>query len=114
LREWEEHGLRQLVALIAGQEIGSKEEQLGLAARGRYGPGKVLMVGDAPGDQSAALANGALFYPVDPGHEDESWQRFFEEALPRFFAGTYAGDYMAAQIARFEQLLPERPPWKQF
>ena len=37
-----------------------------------------------------------LFYPIDPGCEDESWQRFFEEALPRFFAGTYAGEYMDA------------------
>ena len=33
-------------------------------------------------------------------------------ALPRFFAGTYAGDYMAAQLARFEALLPDRPPWE--
>ena len=54
-----------------------------------------------------------LFYPIDPGCEDESWQRFFEEALPRFFAGTYAGDYMDAQLARFVALLPERPPWKE-
>ena len=70
------------------------------------------MVGDAPGDCNAARANGVLFYPIDPGYEDESWQRFFEEALPRFFAGTFAGDYMDAQVARFEALLPERPPWK--
>jgi hypothetical protein len=70
------------------------------------------MVGDAPGDWNAARANGALFYPIDPGNEDESWRRFFEEALPRFFAGTYAGDYMATQIERFETLLPERPTWR--
>ena len=57
-------------------------------------------------------ANGVLFYPIDPGGEDESWQRFFEEALPRFFAGNYAGEYMDAQLARFLELLPERPPWK--
>ena len=70
------------------------------------------MVGDALGDWNAARANGVLFYPIDPGCEDESWQRFFEEALPRFFAGTFAGEYMDAQLARFEALLPERPPWK--
>ena len=70
------------------------------------------MVGDAPGDWKAAKANGVLFYPIDPGAEDESWQRFFEEALPRFFAGTFAGDYMDAQIDRFEALLPERPTWR--
>ena len=112
VREWEEHGLRPFVSLIAGQEMGSKQEHLALSAAGRYEPEKILMVGDAPGDRSAALANGVLFYPIDPGSEDASWQRFFEEALPRFFEGTYAGAYMNAQIGRFEQLLPERPTWR--
>jgi phosphoglycolate phosphatase-like HAD superfamily hydrolase len=111
-REWDEHGLREHVALIAGQECGSKKEHLALTAVGRYEPAHVLMVGDAPGDWNAAKANGVLFYPIDPGFEDVSWQRFFEEALPRFFAGRYAGEYMDAQLARFEALLPERPPWK--
>jgi phosphoglycolate phosphatase-like HAD superfamily hydrolase len=111
-REWEEHGLRPYVALIAGQELGSKQEHLALTAVGRYQPERILMVGDAPGDRKAAQANGVLFYPIDPGSEDDSWRRFFEEALPRFFAGTYAGEYMAAQMARFENLLPERPTWR--
>jgi phosphoglycolate phosphatase-like HAD superfamily hydrolase len=110
-REWEEHGLAGHVGLIAGQELGSKKEHLALAAAGRYDPDKILMVGDAPGDRKAAEANGVLFFPIDPGHEDESWQRFFEEALPRFFAGTYRGPYMDEQIARFDALLPETPPW---
>lgn len=112
-REWEEHGLKKHVGLIAGQELGSKKEHLGLAAGSdRYERTKVLMIGDAPGDRKAAEANGVLFYPIDPGQEDESWQRFHDEALPRFFAGTYAGSYMNQQIARFEKLLPEKPPWK--
>jgi phosphoglycolate phosphatase-like HAD superfamily hydrolase len=111
-REWDEHELKEHVALIAGQECGSKKEHLALTAVGRYEPAQILMVGDAPGDWNAAKANGVLFYPIDPGHEDGSWQRFFEEALPRFFTGTYAGEYMNAQLARFEALLPERPPWK--
>ena len=109
-REWEEHDLARHVALIAGQEMGSKAEHLATAAAG-YDRGKVLMVGDAPGDRKAAEANGALFYPIDPGREDESWARFHDEALPRFFAGTYAGPYMAEQVARFERLLPATPPW---
>lgn len=112
VREWEEHGLRRLVSSIAGQELGSKRELLLRAAAGRYQPGRMLMVGDAPGDLKAAEAVGALFYPIDPGAEDASWQRFFEEALPRFFAGTYAGDYMSERITRFGERLPERPTWK--
>jgi phosphoglycolate phosphatase-like HAD superfamily hydrolase len=111
-REWSEHGLLGQVALLAGQELGSKKEHLALAAAGRYEPAKILMVGDAFGDWDAARACGALFYPIAPGCEEESWQRFFEEALPRYFAGNYAGEYMDAQLAQFVKLLPERPPWK--
>ncbi|WP_165228469.1 HAD family hydrolase [Aquisphaera insulae] len=111
-REWDEHGLRPFVGLIAGQELGSKKEHLALAAVGRYEPHHILMVGDAPGDMSAATANGVLFYPIDPGFEDESWQRFFEEALPKFLNEDYAGAYMDRQVARFQSLLPETPPWK--
>jgi phosphoglycolate phosphatase-like HAD superfamily hydrolase len=111
-REWAEHDLRDQVGLIAGQECGSKKEHLALTAVGRYEPAHILMVGDAPGDYQAARANGVLFYPIDPGFEDVSWQRFFEEALPRFFDESYAGDYMHAQVTRFEALLPDRPPWK--
>ena len=111
-REWREQGIFDLVALIAGQEMGSKAEHLRLAAAAdRYDRQKVLMIGDAPGDRRAAEANGVLFYPINPGSEDDSWRRFHDEALPRFFAGTYAGDYMAERIASFEALLPETPPW---
>lgn len=33
------------------------------------------MIGDAPGDLKAARGNGALFFPVNPGDEEESWKR---------------------------------------
>lgn len=112
VREWEEHGLAGLVALIAGQEMGTKNQHLDLATSGKYPKDRVLMVGDAPGDRKAAEAVGVLFYPIEPGREDTSWKRFHDEALPRFFAGTYAGPYMAERVAAFEALLPETPPWK--
>ncbi|MDX2035964.1 MAG: HAD family hydrolase [Isosphaeraceae bacterium] len=111
-REWSEHGLARHVALIAGQELGSKKEHLSIAAGDRYDHDKILMIGDAPGDQKAAEAVGVLFYPIAPGAEDESWRRFHDEALPRFYAGTYAGDYMNRLIAEFQALLPSTPPWK--
>jgi phosphoglycolate phosphatase-like HAD superfamily hydrolase len=110
-REWEEHSLAGFVHTIAGQELGTKKELLGMAAVGRYEPDRILMVGDAPGDRKAAEAHGVLFFPIEPGREDESWQRFHDEAIPRFFAGAYKGTYMDERIARFEALLPERPPW---
>ncbi len=112
-REWEENGLAELVALIAGQELGGKKEVLALAAGPkRYEREQVLMIGDAPGDQNAAQTNQVLFYPINPGHEAESWQRFHDEALPRFFEGTYAGSYQAERVHEFQSILPETPPWK--
>ena len=106
-REWTEHKIDHFVGLIAGQEQGSKKEHLALAAGGRYEPSRILMIGDAPGDRKAAEANGVLFYPINPGFEDQSWQRFHDEALPRFFNGTYAGEYMADRIAEFEAFARE-------
>jgi phosphoglycolate phosphatase-like HAD superfamily hydrolase len=111
-REWREHDIARYAAVIAGQEMGSKKEHLKLAAGTKYEMDHVLMMGDAPGDLAAARANGALFYPINPGHEDASWERFLKEAADRFFNGNYAGDYEAKLIAEFEKLLPETPPWK--
>ena len=72
-REWKEHNLDGFAAAICGQEIGTKEECLGCASQ--YPPGHALMIGDAPGDYKAAKANDALFYPINPGDEESSWQR---------------------------------------
>ena len=111
-REWEEHDIAKHAAVIAGQEMGSKSEHLKLAAAGKYPAGHVLMIGDAPGDLKAARANGFLFYPIGPGREEQSWQRFHEEAMERFMQGEYAGEYEARLIAEFEAMLPETPPWR--
>ena len=111
-REWREHDISKYAAVIAGQEMGSKKEHLKLTANGKYEKDCVLMVGDAPGDLAAGRANDALFYPINPGHEEASWQRFHDEAIDRFLSRTYAGDYEASLIAEFQKLLPETPPWK--
>jgi len=111
-REWKEHGIARYAAVIAGQEMGKKSEHLALTSRGKYPRNHVLMIGDAPGDLKAARENDALFYPINPGHEEESWQRFYEEALDRFLNETYAGAYEKKLIEEFDKLLPETPPWK--
>ncbi len=111
VREWVEHGIDRQVRAIAGQELGTKTDHLRLAAAGKYPPERILMIGDAPGDFKAARGNHALFFPINPGHEETSWERFFTEALARFFAGTYAGAYEAALIREFDACLPEKPPW---
>lgn len=111
-REWAEHNIDQYVAVIAGQEMGSKTEHLTLTAKGNYPSNHILMIGDAPGDLKAARDVGALFFPVNPGYEEESWERLVEESMDKFFNNEYVGAYEAELIEEFEALLPEVPPWK--
>jgi phosphoglycolate phosphatase-like HAD superfamily hydrolase len=111
IREWQEHDIAGYARVIAGQELGSKKEHLEHAAKGKYQPDHVLMIGDAPGDLQAARANDALFFPINPGREDESWERFYREGFLRFIEGEFAGAYEQALIAEFDKLLPEVPPW---
>jgi len=111
-REWTENGMNHRVRFIAGQEHGSKKEHIKLGAKGKYEDNKILMIGDAPGDMNAAKSNGVLFYPINPGHEEDSWQRFFEEAMDKFFLNEYAGDFETELITEFESYLPDTPPWK--
>ena len=110
-REWAEHEISKFVEIIAGQEMGTKTEHLKFAAVDKYAAEKILMIGDAPGDHKAAKANGVLFYPILPGLEEESWERLHGEALDRFFAGTYAGEYEETLFAEFDGCLPENPSW---
>jgi len=112
VREWQEHDIAPYARVIAGQEMGSKKEHLQYAAKGKYPPGHILMIGDALGDLQAAQANGALFFPINPGDEDKSWERFYKEGMAKFLAGEFAGAYEAALIVEFEKLLPEVPPWR--
>jgi phosphoglycolate phosphatase-like HAD superfamily hydrolase len=111
LREWEEHGIRKDADLIAGQEIGSKKEHLKFAAGGKYEPADCLMIGDAPGDLQAARANQLRFYPVAPGHEEESWNRFHAEVLDLFFKGGYTREMEDDLVRDFNSCLPEKPAW---
>jgi phosphoglycolate phosphatase-like HAD superfamily hydrolase len=112
VREWKENDLADLVRIIAGQELGTKAEHIAMATKGRYRSEQVLMIGDALGDREAAQTNHALFFPINPGKEDASWERFCAEAYDKFLTGQYAGRYEAGLVAEFEALLPETPPWK--
>ena len=107
--EWQEHGIAGYVRAIYGQEAGSKKEILAVSKQ--YGDNKRLMIGDAPGDHQAAVANNCLYYPINPGNEEASWQRLLIEGISRFFEGTFAGEYQQKLIAEFNKYLPATPPW---
>lgn len=112
IREWKEHGIDKYIAVIAGQELGTKGEHLAMATGAKYGPHRILMIGDAPGDRKAAQAVNALFFPINPGHEEASWKEFYQTGCDRFLNGTFDQQYQADLIARFEALLPDKPSWK--
>lgn len=108
--EWAEHGLDKYVTAICGQELGTKKETLVNAKK--YPPQHTLMIGDAPGDHSAAKANNCLFFPINPGDEEASWQSFYEEGIDKFLDGSFAGDYQKKLLDEFDRYLPDKPTWK--
>ena len=110
--EWNAHGLAQFMKVIAGQEMGSKAEHVQYAAKGKYADDKIMLIGDAPGDRDAAAKVDCLYYPILPGEEKRSWNRFKTEALGKFLDGTFAGEYQQMLIDEFNAKLPDQVPWE--
>jgi len=104
-KDWSFSGLTKYTSLIAGQETGTKKEQLKMAANGKYPPEKILMIGDAIGDLEAAQSIDALFFPIMPGSEEDSWLFLKEEALNCFFNNNYKGDYENKLVLKFKDFL---------
>ena len=111
-REWEEHNINSFAQCICGQEMGSKEQHLAATCVGKYAHDHTLMIGDAPGDLKAARSADALFFPIIPNHEVESWQRFSSEGYSHFMKGQFRGAYQNALLAEFEKALPSKAPWE--
>ena len=83
-----------------------------LATQDLAGDERVDQVIIADRDMSAARANDAKYFPVNPGYEELSWELFFKEASNKFFEGDYSQKYEAKLVQKFEKLLPNMPPWK--
>ena len=103
--EWEANGLAYFVDLILNQNIGTKEYCISELIKKGYDPRNVIMVGDAMEDLDVAKRCGICFYPIIITKEVDSWARFQDEAIDRFYDGTYAGDYEAALIKEFKDAL---------
>ena len=104
--------LASYVSVIAGPELGSKIDHFTMAAVNRYPAQAILMIGDAPGDLSTAQSIGCNFFPINPGHEIESWKRFMDGAYTEFLSGGFSDDYQQQINQEFKALLPGTPPWK--
>ena len=101
IEEWEKFSLMDFVDICLTQTEGSKAYCIQEMLKKGYDQNHVLMVGDAPGDQKAAEKNRVLYYPILVKREQYSWQRFVEEALPRFLEETYRGTYQEKVIEEF-------------
>ena len=112
VREWKENDMMKYASAIAGQELGTKTFQIGSAAKGKYPDNQIMMIGDAFGDLEAALKNNILFFPIVPGNENNSWERFINDGFERFLTGNFAGTYENLLISEFKKSLPEIPPWQ--
>lgn len=104
MEEWARCGLLASVDLLCCQDSGSKAACIRALLGKGYTPGHVLMVGDAPGDKTAAEKNGVYFYPILVRHEAECWAEFTAQALPRLLNGRYA-TYNETQQRRFAENL---------
>jgi phosphoglycolate phosphatase-like HAD superfamily hydrolase len=112
LKDWHREDLAKYVSVIAGAELGSKIDHFTMAAVNRYPGSGILMIGDAPGDLTTAQAIGCNFFPINPGHEVESWKQFTEEAYGLFLGGGFSAAYQQQINRKFKSLLPKTPPWK--
>ena len=99
--EWSAHGLLSHVDIILSQDCGSKAHCISEMLKFGYAPGKVLMIGDAPGDADAAKQNGVFYYPILVNKESESWKELIATGLDKLKAGTYGGDYQDKKKKEF-------------
>lgn len=105
LDEWTRHELSVHVDVMLGQEAGTKAYCIEQLKKFGFDETHVLMVGDAPGDLTAAEKNGVLYYPILVGKEKFSWDRFRHEALGKFIDGSFAGAYQQMLIDEFNDNL---------
>ena len=88
--EWGKFGLLEHTDIVLAQDIGSKAHCIAKMLEFGYDLDKVLMVGDAPGDNDAAEKNGVHYYPILVNHEKESW----DEAIAVAFGKLQSGEYV--------------------
>ena len=104
-KDWAAGGLTPFVDFLMSQEDGSKTAQLQKAMAQCEAPVTALMLGDTDSDGICAHEAGAMFYPIMPGDEVASWQRFREEILPLFLAGGYDADEEGKYYRQLQEML---------
>lgn len=86
--DMKECGLSDYLSGIMGQEAGNKRKQIS-DVLSRYDDPQMLMIGDAVSDFESAEKCGALFYPIRPGSETESWLNLKDKYFEMFINNRY-------------------------
>ncbi|WP_197034481.1 HAD family hydrolase [Streptobacillus canis] len=89
LSEWERHGLLEYVDIVMGQDSGTKKDCIKKLVDEGIDPNDILMIGDSPGDITAAKDNQVHFYPIIFDDEARSWTRFKDSILDEFISNKY-------------------------
>ncbi len=95
-----EHDLAKFVVAICGQEIGTKKELLANAKK--YPPNHTLMIGDAPGDQQAALATAPCFFRSTPAMKKPVGSGCAMKVASGSSLARFAGTYQDELLAEFD------------
>ena len=102
--EWTKYDMIKFTDILLTQDSGSEEHCIEQMLKFGYKKDHVLMVGDAPGDCSAAEKNGVWFYPILVNWEEESWSQFYNTWLDVFRSGDY-GAYQSEKKQVFVENL---------
>ena len=87
------------------QEDGSKTAQLQKGMAQCESSVKALMLGDTDSDGIAAHEAGAMFFPIMPGDEVNSWKLFREKILPLFLNGKYGTEEETYYYSQLKKML---------
>ena len=103
-REWKYNNIISKVLLIGGQETGTKSQMIESATKDKYHNNKILVIGDSFADLNAANDNNALFYPIIPSKEKESWNFFLNRGIKDFFNLDYKEKIEKIKINEFKAI----------
>ncbi len=85
--EWKTSGLYDMVDYFYSQADGTKAECISMLKKKGYEKQNIIMIGDAIGDQKAAVYNDVWFYPILVSRETYSWKVFVDEYFDKFLKG---------------------------
>ena len=105
VEEWTRLNLISLFKEVACQNKGNKAHIISEALALGYKKENAIMLGDALGDLNAALKNNIWFFPIIPNKEEQSWVRFYNEALPKLLSNQFDQEYQDKLINEFNEEL---------